>query len=144
MSPNKHSTRASSTSSSPTEAQLAKKLSKSYKFWLSFIDQVTAAHPATKLEWKYNASDETWRYILRLKQRNLAYLTPGKDSFLVSLAMSEEALSAAEELGVPKSFVDLVRASPQYPEGRAARIEVVSAADLTTARKLTAAKAADL
>lgn len=142
--PPRQKARATTKSAAPTEDQLAKTLSTAHTFWNGFIDKVTTAHPATKMEWKYYKSDSTWRYILRLRQRNLAYLRPSPGSFLVSLALSENSIHAAEKLGVSKSLLDQVRASPLFPEGRAVRIVVTTAADMKSALLLTDAKAANL
>ncbi len=74
----------------------------------------------------------------------MAYLRPSPGSFLVSLALSESSIHAAEKLGVPKSLLDQVRASQLFPEGRAVRIVVSTVADMKTALLLTYAKAAEL
>src|SRR6185436_15291525 len=92
-------------------------------------------------EWRFYKGKTGWRLLACKGGRNLAYLKPSAGSVLVSLALSDRVLDAAERAGVAKSLIETVRSSKLLPEGRAARVEVTSVRDVTTVLKLVACKA---
>ena len=71
----------------------------------------------------------------------MLYMRPtAKHRFAVSFIFGKKAVQAAEESDLPDHVVEMIRQAPQYPEGRAVRIEVTTAADVKIAKQLLAIK----
>jgi hypothetical protein len=94
-------------------------------------------------QWKlYAGATGGWRLLVRRSARTLAYFKPLRGRFLVSLALSDAQLDAAERAGVAPALLVAVRASPKLPEGRACRLEVTNARDAAVVSRLIALKVA--
>jgi hypothetical protein len=126
----------------PTDADLAKVLGPAKRLWDSFSAHIQKVNTGGTAEWKHYAGKSGWTFLVRDKRRNLAYVKPLAKRFLVSFAFNDRAVAAAEHSGLPPKTLQLIREAPKYPEGRAVRVEVASAADAATARKLLAIKIA--
>jgi hypothetical protein len=59
---------------------------------------------------------------------------------MASLALGDRAVEAAHNAGLPAKVVALIDGSRRYAEGTGVRIEVKSAKDLPTIRKLATLK----
>jgi hypothetical protein len=127
----------------PTDADLAKVLGPAKRPWDSFMAHVQEVNAGGTAEWKHYAGKSGWTFVVRDKRRNLAYVKPLAKRFLVSFAFSDEAVAAAEQSDLPEKVVKPIRESPKYPEGRAVRVEVSSAAAAAIARKLLGIKLAN-
>lgn len=127
----------------PDDAHLAKFLGPAFKHWQFVISDATSNH-AAKAEWKHYAGKlGGWRLVLKSKARNLAYLKPDDASFLASLALSDADLDHAEQAkAAPPALLADIRAGPKFPEGRAARISVSTAASARHVARLITIKAA--
>lgn len=122
----------------PTHDDALAPLGAARPLWDAYLARVGTVAPSAAVAWKDYTSGR--RCVIRLKGRNLAYLTPGEGSFLASTAISE----AADLAGLPRKLIAEIAAGPVYPEGRAARIRIDSAASLKTALALLAIKTADV
>jgi hypothetical protein len=125
----------------PSDAQLAKTLGRAKRYWDAFRAQALAAIPGGEAEWKCHAGLSGWTLVLRCKRRNLAYLRPLAKHFSVSFAFGAAAVAAAEQSDLPAPVIEMIRAAPQYPEGRAVRVDVKTAADAEVVQKLLVIKA---
>jgi hypothetical protein len=126
----------------PDEADLARVLGPAKRHWDALVAHIRKAIPEATAEWKHYAGKSGWTFVVRDKRRNLLYMKAAAKRFGVSLAFNDKAVQAAEESDLPAHVVAPIRQSPKYPEGRAVRIEVASAADLAIAKKLLAIKTA--
>ena len=134
-------------SHSPTETELAETLGRAKTHWDKLVAALRELNPAAATEWKFYSGKSGWTFIARDKRRNLLYLRPLAKRFLASLAFGDQALAAAEDAAqrseLPPEFVQSIRESPKYPEGRAVRVEVSSAADAKLVSALLAIKIAN-
>ncbi|MGD8451809.1 MAG: DUF3788 family protein [Phycisphaerae bacterium] len=127
----------------PTDADLQAVLGAAKRHWDSLTAHALEADPAAVPEWKYYMKKTGWTFLLRGKRRNLLYMRPvAKGRFNVTFVFGDKAAKAAEESDLPEHVVEEIRQSPKYPEGRAARVEVKTAADPKIARQLLAIKLA--
>ena len=100
------------------------------------------AIPAATQEWKCYAGKSGWTLVLKDKRRNLLYLRPLAKFFRASFALGPQAVEAAEQSDLPAKVIAMIRAAPRYPEGRAVRVDVKTAADAAVVQKLLAIKLA--
>lgn len=131
---------SSKSKKSSADSEATSALGKARRHWDSFIQSVERDHPDAIIEWKRYSTGE--RLIIRDKRRNLAYLKPEQNRFIVSFAFGDAALKAAEQAKLPAPLIRSIQEAPQYPEGRPVRNTVDSAASLSIAKKLLAIKAA--
>ena len=68
------------------------------------------------------------------------YMIPHDKYFGASFAFGEKAVQAALESDLPAAIIEIVRQAKKYPEGRAIRLQIKSAADAKAAGQLLAIK----
>jgi hypothetical protein len=124
----------------PTEADLADALGRAKGVWDRVVAEGQVGNAGVTAEWKHYAGKSGWTLVLRAKQRNVLYLKPLAKQFLACFALGEKAMAAAEQADLPAPLREVLRAAPLYPEGRAVRICVKSAADAAMVGKLLAIK----
>ena len=120
----------------PTDSDLAKVLGRAKRHWDSLQAHALSAIRAAKADWKHYAGKSGWVFVVRDKRRNLLYMRPLDKRFMASLAFSQQAVTAAEQSDLPDHVIEMIRTSPQYPEGHAVRLEVKTAADAEVVQKL--------
>jgi hypothetical protein len=125
----------------PDDADLAKALGRTKGHW-DKLRAYAAAIPAVVQEWKCYTGKSGWTLVLKDKRRNLLYLRPLAKYFKASFALGPHAVKVAEQSDLPAKVIDMIRAAPTYPEGRAVRVDVKTAADAGVVRKLLAIKVA--
>lgn len=134
---------SSPASEAPPESALAE-LGDARAHWDAFLDAAAKLAPGLNSHWKTYAGKTGQQCVVRMGEKNLAYLKPGEGSFLVSMALSDDAVESLATAKLPKALIDDVAAAKKYPEGRPARVTVSSAATLKTAKALLGIKVADV
>ena len=129
---------------SPIETGALDALGSARSHWDAFLAAASGAAPEVNVVWKEYAGKTGRQCVIRMEDRNLAYLKPGEGWFLVSVALSDAAVAGLGESKLPKALIKEIEGAPKYPEGRPARVQVDSAATLKTALALLAIKAADV
>lgn len=77
------------------------------------------------------------------QKRNIVYLSPCQECFTVSFVLSDRALEAVRQSGLPKRVIKTIDGAKRYPEGTVIRIEVNGPKDLAIVKKLAAVKLAN-
>jgi hypothetical protein len=125
----------------PDDADLAKALGRAKGHW-DKLREYAKSFPAVVQEWKCYTGQSGWTLVLKDKRRKLLYMRPLLKYFKASFALGPQAAKAAEQSDLPAKVIDMIRAAPTYPEGRAVRVDVKTAADAGVVRKLLAIKVA--
>jgi hypothetical protein len=124
----------------PRDTELARVLGKAKAHWDKLVAHISALGPVASPEWKHYGKKSGWILVVRGKRANLMYLMPREKSFGANFALGEKAVQAALQSDLPAPIIEMIRQSPKYPEGRAVRLTVTSAADVKTAKRLLAIK----
>ena len=124
----------------PEDADLSKVLGRAKRHWDSLKEHALNVEPGASPKWTYESKKSGWTFAVRGKRRNLLYLKPFQRRFTAGFALGDGAVQAAEQSSLPATVIQLIRQAPKYPEGRAVRIEVATAADVRIAKKLLAIK----
>jgi hypothetical protein len=128
----------------PSEDELKSALGPSTEVWKEFIAWMAEKEGVKEQEWKGIAVKKYgWSLRLKEKGRNIVYLGPGKDCFMVSFVLSNKALDEAKSEHLPKAVQDALANAPHYPEGNGLRLLVHRARDLAAIRKIAAIKLAN-
>ena len=124
----------------PDDADLAQTLGPTKRHWDTVRARALTAAPAATDAWKCYAGKSGWTLVVRDKRHNLLYMRPLAEHFMASLAFSPQAVTAAKQSDLPAKVIEMIRAAPQGPEGRAVRMDVRTAADAGIVLKLLAIK----
>ena len=124
----------------PGDDDLAAVLCRAKRHWDGLVAHIAELSAGASAEWKFYSPKYGWTFVARDKRRNMLSLTPLARRFLASFSFGDKAVAAAAQADLPDSVLKEIRASPKYPEGRAVRIDVTSAADAAIVWKLLAFK----
>jgi len=126
----------------PTAEEIAAALGKTAELWTQLIEWL-AEQGANVQEWKAYSSKSGWSLRLKVKKRNIVYLSPCAGYFLIGFIFGDKAVAAARQSNLSKSTLKLIDEAPRYPEGTGLRLTVKAAKDLAPIRKLALIKLAN-
>jgi hypothetical protein len=131
-------------SSQPTEEDLRVALGNTYPHWAELQKQIASTYSAVP-EWGFASKSTGWGMRMRAEKgkRVVLYMTPCKGYFLASFALGEKAVAASRESDLPAPIMEIIDSSKKYVEGRAVRLEVRSAGDVSSVVKIAVAKMAN-
>jgi len=126
----------------PTAAELTAALGPSKALWDQLLAGLADEHNLTVQEWNSYSRKAGWSLRLKLKDRNILYLTPCQGCFFVSFALGDKAVQAARQSGLPQSVIKIIDEARRYAEGTGIRIEMKKPRDIKIAKQLAAIKLA--
>jgi len=123
----------------PTERELSTVLGQADVLWKGLV---TDLKRDLKLdaEWNSYSVKAGWSLRLKLKKRNVVYLSPGAGYFLASFALGNKALVAAQKSKLPPRVLKTIDEAQRYVEGTAVRIEVHAVKDANVVKTLAKIK----
>ncbi len=127
----------------PQEADIKRVLGKTYKLWCTLRDHVVQEYAPISPEWGYASKSTGWGLRLKGEKWAVLYMTPCNGYFLASFALGEKAVAAAHSANLPDSVLEVIDKAPKYAEGRGVRIEVRTAKDIDSIKKLATIKMAN-
>ncbi|MGO8710202.1 MAG: DUF3788 domain-containing protein [Terracidiphilus sp.] len=110
--------------------------------WKQLVDWLAKEGVADQ-EWKSSSAKYGWSLRLKVKKRNILYLSPCDGCFRVAFALGDRAVAAARQSDLPKAVLKLLDEAPRYAEGTGLRLMVKSSEDLAAIRKLALIKLAN-
>jgi hypothetical protein len=128
--------------SEPATAEVVAALGTSVELWNQLVDWL-AEQGAADQEWKSSGAKYGWSLRLKVKKRNIIYLSPCAGCFRVALILGDKAVTAARGGDLSKSTLKLLDESPRYPEGTGVRLIVKAQKDLAAIKKLALIKMAN-
>ena len=126
----------------PTAAELTAALGPAKALWDQLLAGLADELNLTVQEWNSYSRKAGWSLRLKLKDRNILYLTPCQGCFFVSFALGDKAVQAARQSGLPQSVTKIIDEAKRYVEGTGVRIEMKKPKDIEIAKKLAAIKLA--
>ena len=130
-------------SKKPTAAELTAALGPAKALWDQLLAGLADEQNLTVQEWNSYSRKAGWSLRLKLKDRNILYLTPCQGCFFVSFALGDKAVRAARQSGLPPSVIKIINEARRYAEGTGIRIEMKKPKDIEIAKKLAAIKLAN-
>jgi len=122
----------------PDEKMVSEAVGGAKKLWEELKSYCLDGYATVREEWKFYNSKSGWILTLREPKRVVLYMVPEKGGFSAGVTLSKEAVEAAMSSGLPEEVKEVVRASPQYPEGRSVRLDIRKKQDLESMKKLAA------
>jgi hypothetical protein len=126
----------------PTEAELTAALGPAKALWDQLLAGLADEHNLTVQEWNSYSRKAGWSLRLKLKDRNILYLTPCRGSFFVSFALGDKAVEAARQSRLPQSVIKTINEARRYAEGTGIRMEMKKPKDIEIVKQLAAIKLA--
>jgi hypothetical protein len=126
----------------PTTEELTAALGPTASIWNQLVANM-AELGLTVQEWNSYSVKAGWSLRLKLKKRNILYMSPFKGCFQVAFILGARAVEAARESKLPKAILKTIEDAPRYPEGTGVRLLVKHSSDLPAIRKLAAIKLAN-
>ena len=127
----------------PTEVVLAAELGAAKVLWERLLDELAAELKLASREWSSYSRKAGWSLRVKLKERNIVYLSPHRGCFTASFALGDKAVKAARASGLPQPVMEIISRAKRYAEGTAVRIEVHGAGDLAAVKKIAEIKLAN-
>lgn len=76
----------------PNEAELAVELGESIQLWKKLVSDLAGESGVDIQEWKSISRKYGWSLRLKVKQRNIVYLSPHRGCFTASLVLGDKAV----------------------------------------------------
>ena len=124
----------------PTGAELAAALGPAMSLWNQLVADVAKESGVDVQEWKSISKKYGWSLRLKLKQRNIVYLSPHRGCFTAIFILGDKAVKVAHAAGLPTPVIKLLDEAKRYAEGTGVRIEVKGPKDIAIVKKLTTIK----
>lgn len=126
----------------PTAEEVTSALGTAAIVWQELVDWL-AEQKVAEQEWKSYSLKVGWNVRLKLKKRNIIYLSPCAGCFHAAFIFGDKAVAAARKSNLSKSTLKLLDEAPHYPEGTGLRLMVKAAKDLPAIKKLALIKLAN-
>lgn len=127
----------------PTDSELTAALGPARSAWDAALVTFADKHGPFDQEWKSYSPKSGWSLRLKRAKRNIVYLSPMKDGFLVSLTLGEKAMKEALDCELPPDVAKALREAVKYAEGYAFLLELHSETELAPIAKLVEIKSAN-
>ena len=113
-----------------------KRWGKVAKYWQEIKTYVTQTYGPTTEEWKYYNEKSGWMMKLLLKKRNLLFFVPLQAGFKLSLIFGDRAVAEIMAGDIKEEIKERLKAAKNYMEGTGINVEVKTAGDVKTIKKL--------
>src|SRR5437764_8631518 len=87
----------------PTNAELTAALGDARPLWDQLIARLAADCNIVDQEWNSYSRKAGWALRLKMKKRNIIYLSPYRGGFGVSLALGDKAVEATRQSTLPRA-----------------------------------------
>jgi len=124
----------------PTDEELTTELGDSRRLWDDAIARLAAEYKIVDQEWNSYSKKAGWSLRLKVKKRNIVYLTPCHGSFRISFILGDRAMAAARSSRLSRAILKLLDDGQRYPEGTGIRFDVAGAKDVDAVVKLAGIK----
>lgn len=129
-------------SQQPTLDDFVAVIGRAAKAWARIGERLEAAHGPLRFEWKHYGKASGWTLKVFKGTRNLCFVGPRVDAFVVSFVMGNAAVAAVERTSLPAPLVAELVGARKYAEGRGVRVEVRTLTDADHVIALAGIKAA--
>jgi hypothetical protein len=126
----------------PTGAELTAALGQARPLWDRLLAGLADEHNLTVQEWNSYSPKAGWSLRLKLKERNIVYLTPCQGCFRVSFVLGDKAVAAARQSNLPAGVIKTINEAKRYAEGTGIRLEMKKPKDIEIVKQLATIKLA--
>jgi hypothetical protein len=124
----------------PDDAVLKSLFGASFKLWEEIKTSISKEFSPVTEEWKYYGAKSGWTMKLLFKKRNLFFLIPDEDFFIIGFVFGDKAVAEVEKSDLPASLIKELVSAKKYAEGRGLRIEIRKKEEVNNVLKLVKIK----
>ncbi|MFC1563679.1 DUF3788 family protein [candidate division KSB1 bacterium] len=124
----------------PDEKKLLSALGDKGDLWKEIIGFINDEYDNIREEWKFYGAKYGWQLKVFYKKRNILFMLPNNNDFMIAFVLSDKAVAAVEESSLPEELKNALRNEKKYMEGRGARIEVKTKDDVEIVKSLVKIK----
>jgi hypothetical protein len=127
----------------PTSQELSAALGATSSVWNQLVEAMTEEYGVNVQEWTSYSLKAGWALRLKLKKRNILYMSPCEGCFQVAFILGDKAMKAVKQIKFPQRVATSIENATRYPEGTGVRLLVKKMTDLASIQKLAAIKLAN-
>jgi hypothetical protein len=114
----------------PNEDDLKNVLKDKIEVWNQLISYLEEEYGSLTGEWKFYSKNAGWTYRVTGKKRNLVFLSPNDEYFLVTINMSVKVSKILLDMDFKEEIKKIIKETKAYREGLSVLIEIKSENDL--------------
>lgn len=114
----------------PTDEDLEDVLKSSLTVWNDLLDYLENEYGALSKEWKFYSKNSGWSYRIASEKRNLLFLLPNIDFFIVTVNMGVKISKIVLDSDISNETKDIIKQTKIYREGISILIKVENKDDL--------------
>jgi len=114
----------------PADEELTAELGAARTLWDQLLARMAEECKVLEREWNSYSRKAGWSLRLKIKERNIVYLSPCRGSFRGAFVLGDKAVRAARRSKLPERVLKIIAGSTRYAEGTAVRLAVKGARDL--------------
>jgi hypothetical protein len=126
----------------PTDDQLTAAVGRSRDVWDRLLAALAKDCNLVTQEWHCYSPKTGWSLRLKVKDRNILYLSPCHGSFQMAVILGDKSIAAARKKKLPAPVMKPVREGKKYPEGTVVRIAAVRVKNIPAIVQLAGLKRA--
>ena len=115
-------------------------MGESYKCWNEIKTHIANQYGDTYEEWKFYGQKSGWLLKMLKKKRNLFFLIPLENYFVISFVFGDKAVTQILETDLPDELKSTLRNARKYAEGRGLPVEVRSEKEVEQVKKFNISK----
>ena len=127
-------------SEEPANDELTAELGSARGLWDQLVARLASESNIVVQEWNSYSPKAGWALRLKVKKRNILYLSPGRGGFGVAFVLGDRAVEAARQSTLPRKVVRIIEEGKRYPEGTAVRMDVTGENDIAAVVMLAGIK----
>jgi len=108
----------------PNDETLENELGPSRQLLSRITDHIESEYGRITPEWKFYGKSTGWILKLQTERKNVMFVKPQKESFIVAITLGERAIKAALDSGLSNCIKEDLKAAKKYVEGRTIQIVV--------------------
>ena len=121
----------------PNSDELRDVLGSSFSLWEQQLDYFYDTHDVIETDWKFYSKNSGWCLkVYNETGKNLAFLLPNKNYFIVTINMSTKIRDQMLHLDLSKHSIDLLNQAKVYSEGISVLFRVESSVELSEVLKI--------
>ncbi len=120
----------------PSPAQIRRSLGAAFAAWEALLDPSLGR----TMEWKRYSKNAPWALRVNEGKKTVFWVRPTKGELHVTLIVGEKKVQTGLAGRLPGRLKDDLRKAPKYPEGRAVRLRMRTAARVADVERLVSLK----
>lgn len=107
-----------------------------FSVWQELIKYLEDSYGELTFEWKFYGKSSGWSYRISSKKRNLVFLLPNEDYFLVNINMGVKVATKVLEANIDEEIKTMLANAKVYQEGTGVLLKITKVEDLNNIKTI--------